>query len=211
VLKKDETHRAASGDETLMLELKGGRVEALAVLFDRYQRLVFTVAKRILRDSAEAEDLTQDVFIEIYRKANLYDPGKGSFKTWVLQYAYHRSFNRRKYLALRHSHRASPEIPQNQRAPEGAGSYDQLIRHRVCVETLKRGMAALTDKERVVIEWVSFEGLTLREASTRMRVSYVNVRNHYYRGLRKLRRIAVERSGTHHRQCKTGTAANSSI
>src|SRR5215470_3886568 len=153
VLKEDETHRAASGDETLMLELKGGRVEALAVLFERYQRLVFTVAKRILRDSAEAEDLTQDVFIEIYRKANLYDPGKGSLKNWVLQYAYHRSFNRRKYLSLRHSYSALPEITRNQRALDGRESYDRVVRHCVCIETLRRGMEVLTDNERVAIEW----------------------------------------------------------
>ena len=51
-----------------MLELKGGRVEALVVLFERSQRLIFDVAKRILRDSAEAEDLTKDIFIEIYRQ-----------------------------------------------------------------------------------------------------------------------------------------------
>src|SRR5262245_54069104 len=89
-----------------MEELKGGHVDALAVLFDRYRRLVFTVAKRILRDPAEAEDLTQDVFIEIYRKANLFDPRKGCVKAWVLQYAYHRSFNRRRYLSLRHPHNA---------------------------------------------------------------------------------------------------------
>jgi RNA polymerase sigma-70 factor (ECF subfamily) len=60
-----------------MEHLKSGRVDALAALFERYQRLVFAVARRILGDSAEAEDLAQDVFIEIYRKANLYDPEKG--------------------------------------------------------------------------------------------------------------------------------------
>ena len=97
----------ASGDETLMEQLQVGRVDALAVLFNRYRRLVFTVANSILRDSAEAEDLTQDVFIEICRKAQLYDSAKGSVKTWVLQYAYHRSFNRRRYLSLRHSHYVS--------------------------------------------------------------------------------------------------------
>src|SRR5215468_2967035 len=85
----------------------GGR-DALGVLFDRYYRLIFDVAKRILRDRGEAEDLMQDVFIEVYRKADLYDSSRGSVKTWLLQYAYHRSFNRRKYLALRSFYNASP-------------------------------------------------------------------------------------------------------
>jgi len=182
----------ASGDETLMEELQVGRVDALAVLFNRYRRLVFTVANSILRDSAEAEDLTQDVFIEICRKAQLYDSAKGSVKTWVLQYAYHRSFNRRRYLSLRHSHNSvGQEISQAQLELYGNAACDRVVQHRLCMEALRRGMKALKDKERVVIECVSFEGLTLREASARMRVSYVSARNHYYRGLKKLKRRLV--------------------
>jgi RNA polymerase sigma-70 factor (ECF subfamily) len=182
----------ASGDETLMEQLKIGRVEALAVLFNRYRRLVFSVANSILRDSAEAEDLTQDVFIEICRKANLYDSAKGSVKMWVLQYAYHRSLNRRRYLSLRHSHNSvGEEGSQAQLVLYGNAACDQLVQHRLCMEALRRGMKVLKDKERVVIECVSFEGLTLREASARMRVSYVSARNHYYRGLKKLKRRLV--------------------
>ena len=89
-------------DEELMNELKGGRQEALTYIFNRYYRLVFSVALKILRDRGEAEDLMQDVFIEIYRRIKLFNPAKGSAKTWILQYAYHRSLNRKKYLSLIH-------------------------------------------------------------------------------------------------------------
>lgn len=88
-------------DEELMEELKRGRQEALGFLFDRYYRLVFSVALKILRDRGEAEDLMQEVFIEIYRRIEVFNPDKGSAKTWILQYAYHRSLNRQKYLTLR--------------------------------------------------------------------------------------------------------------
>src|SRR5262245_22315798 len=88
-------------DEILVTEVHSGHADALAVLFDRYFRLVFKTAGRILRNRGEAEDLVHDVFIEIQKKAGRYDPNKGSVKTWIMQYAYHRSFNRRKYLALR--------------------------------------------------------------------------------------------------------------
>jgi RNA polymerase sigma-70 factor (ECF subfamily) len=208
VLKQDEGCHAVS-EETLMEQLKGGSMDALAALFDRYRRLVLTVATRILRDSAEAEDLTQDVFIEIHRKARLYDPSKGSVKTWVLQYAYHRSFNRQKYVSLRRSYSGSfLEIALAQASVRGNGVCEQTIPHRGPLEVLHRGMKGLTDKERAVIECVSLEGLTLREASTRMQVSYVNVRNHYYRGVNKLRRIAVEKAEIH--RCKPGSGAGAS-
>jgi len=58
---------------------------------------------------------------------------------------------------------------------------------------LERGMSELNDKERQIIEAMAFDGLTVREASERVRESYVNGRNHYYRGLRKLRAILAPR------------------
>src|SRR5690349_12308117 len=78
-------------DEELMEQLRIGRADALAVLFDRHYRLVFSVALLILHDHGEAEDLMQEVFLEVYRKIENYDPEKGNAKTWILQYAYHRS------------------------------------------------------------------------------------------------------------------------
>jgi len=153
---------------------------------------VFAVAARILRDSVEAEDLTQDVFIEIYRKAHLYDPRKGSVKTWVLQYAYHRSFNRRKHLSSAAFRNASEGMVCDSRFHDHE-SLDRVLRHRDCREVLVRGMKNLNHKERAVIEWVSFEGLTLREASARLGISYVNARNHYYRGIKRLKKIVGQR------------------
>jgi len=179
---------ANSGDETLMQQMQSGYANALSILFAQYHRLVFTVARRILRDSTEAEDLTQDVFIEIYRKAHLYDSRKGSVKTWVLQYAYHRSFNRRKHLSLAISYNASEATLLEYSGLHDNGGWDRLLGYHDWRDALVRGMKGLNYKERAIIESVSFEGLTLREASARLRVSYVNGRNHYYRGLKKLKK-----------------------
>ena len=88
-------------DEDLLQQLRDGVADALAILFDRHYRQVYSVARRILRDSGEAEDLMQEVFLEVYRDAEKFDPARGSVKTWILQYAYHRSLNRWKYLKLR--------------------------------------------------------------------------------------------------------------
>src|SRR5262245_22638930 len=88
-------------DEEIIAQVRQGHPDALLILFDRFHRLVLKVALRILRDPGEAEDLMQDVFFEIFNKADQFDAARGSVKTWVLQYAYHRSLNRRQYLALR--------------------------------------------------------------------------------------------------------------
>lgn len=166
--------------------LQGGSQDALSVLFERYYRLVFHTAYGIVRDRAEAEDVMQDVFLEIYRDAAKFDPKRGKLRTWLLQYAYHRSLNRRKYLATRgfyerselHRRTAESSVPIFHR--DGLSSHDW-------VTSIHKGMRLLKPKERQAIELVCYEGLLLREIAESLRDSLPNVRNHYYRGLKKLR------------------------
>jgi len=94
-------HLGNVSDEDLLRQLRSGTTDALSLLFDRHCRLVFSVAHRILRDSGEAEDLMQEVFLEIYRDAGKFDPARGSVKDWILQYATDRSLNRCQYLGPR--------------------------------------------------------------------------------------------------------------
>ncbi len=82
---------ARAADEDLIELLRGGSDEALTVLFDRYHRLVFHVALRIVRDPGEAEDVVQTVFLSIFRAATNFDRRKGLVRVWLLQYAYHRA------------------------------------------------------------------------------------------------------------------------
>jgi RNA polymerase sigma-70 factor (ECF subfamily) len=107
-------------DEVVMRSLQLGHHDALAVLFDRYQRLVMDIALRILRDPGEAEDLLQAVFLEIFRAAAQFDPAKGTTKVWLLQYVYHRSFNRRHYLSLRGLYENTPK-------PDGIAESSSIL------------------------------------------------------------------------------------
>jgi RNA polymerase sigma-70 factor, ECF subfamily len=174
-------------DEVLIDQIQQGRTDALAVLFDRYGRLVFTVARKILHNDAEAEDLMQEVFIEIYRKASLYESEKGTVKIWLLQYAYHRSLTRRRYLALRSFYHVSPTMTLTHLEIAADPDGFQAMTNREWHEQLEEGMKGLKDKERQIIKLVSIDGLTMREASARTRESYAACRNHYYRGLKKLK------------------------
>jgi len=77
-------------DEQLASTLISGEQEARTVLFDRYHKLVFSVAMRIVNDAGEAEEVVQTVFLDFFRGLAIYDPEKGILKVWLLQYAYHR-------------------------------------------------------------------------------------------------------------------------
>jgi RNA polymerase sigma-70 factor, ECF subfamily len=179
-------------DEILMAQLRMGNSDALAVLFDRYHSLVLSVASRILRDHGEAEDIMQSVFLEIFRSAAQYDESKGTTKVWILQYAYHRSFNRRRYLILRGFYDHPEEIVSSHRLPLRAygKSLDGLESTRVLQEALRR----LSKAQRDTLELAFYEGLTMREIEQKTGTSLDSVKHNYYRGLEKLRSILCEKT-----------------
>src|ERR1700730_7333027 len=88
-------------DEELMSGLQAKDSKALELLFDRYSRLVFGIALRILNDHSEAEEVVQEAFLYIYQKALLFDPLKGSAKGWVVQIAFSRARDRKAHLSRR--------------------------------------------------------------------------------------------------------------
>lgn len=176
-------------DLDLMARLQNGQQEALSPLFDRYHRLVVNISTKILRDRAEAEDVMQEVFLAIYQRADRFDAEKGSPKNWIIQFTYHKSLNRRKYLALRgalqDSHIEELESRDDcysQRA-ESADDYSP----EEMLSVVRQGLEDLTPKQREVVQLVCFEGLLLREIADRTKEPLGNVRHHYYRGIAKLR------------------------
>jgi RNA polymerase sigma-70 factor (ECF subfamily) len=178
-------------DDVLMAHLNSGHDDALAVLFDRYHRLVLKVALKILRDAGEAEDLLQNVFLEIYKAAAQFDPARGTTKVWILQYAYCRSMNRRQQLVSRKFYVSTdiseiPEFP-SPHTHSGLGSQETQCLVRASLKTLNSA-------QKRVLELAYFEGFSLREIAEETGESLGNVRHHYYRGLSTLRRY-LKQSG----------------
>jgi RNA polymerase sigma-70 factor (ECF subfamily) len=175
-----------SNDEALMELVQAGDRDALGALFDRYSRLVFGVAARILRDASEAQELVQDVFIYLYKKGRNFDPAKGSLKSWLVQIVYCRAFDRRDYLKA-HRFYDSCDIEE---LADSLESRDCLEGHAQRTEL--RGMvnaafSGLKERQRRTLEMFFFEGYSLREISLQLGEPFGNVRHHYYRGLAKLR------------------------
>ena len=175
-------------DADLVVEAARQNHDALAVLFDRYQRLVFHVARRIVQDEAEAEDLTQEVFFEIYRKASLYDPQRGSVKVWLLQYAYHRSFSRKTAL-LRRQQGREPLSAADFRAARATYDLWRGLTDDEWACALRQALASAHEKQRRTIELAFFDQLTLREIAEKTRQSFGNVRHYYYRGLKHVKDV----------------------
>jgi RNA polymerase sigma-70 factor (ECF subfamily) len=190
-------HLSALGDPDLLVHLRSGHNDALAVLFARYHRLVLSVAIKILGDPTEAEDVMQSVFLEIYRVAGQFKPSRGTVKVWLLQYAYHRSLNRRKYLKVRGLYKQSqPGV----RPSDSADAFDRqtapgLWTHPETCCLVREGLESLNYTQRIVLQMAYFEDMPLKEIAERTGSSLVNVRHHYYRALYRLRSLFLPGNG----------------
>ena len=85
-------------DEALLVQLQAGEMDALGLLFHRYSRLLLGIARRVLQDGNEAEDLVQDVFLFLFYKGKAFDPAKGLARSWLMQVTYHRAYDRRRII-----------------------------------------------------------------------------------------------------------------
>jgi RNA polymerase sigma-70 factor (ECF subfamily) len=186
---------SALEDTELIAEAARENHDALAVLFDRYQRLVFSVARRIVQDDGEAEDLSQEIFFEIYRKASRYDPQRGSVKVWLLQYTYHRSFTRKAALTHRRFYGREPVSAVDRRDLTNDSECRGGLTRDELAWAIRQALAVVHARHRDTLELALFEQLTMREIASRTSQSLGNVRHYYYRGLKHLRAVLNGGSG----------------
>jgi len=193
-LKDVSAELHALPDESLMTLLKLGRHEAMTPLFRRYRRLLLAISRYILHDHSEAEEVIQEVFFEIYRKIERFDPNRGTAKAWFIQCAYARSMDRREFLNYRQfcDHRQIPRVlPDRSAPPYHSDGLDENAYERQR-QIVRLALERLPEKQKKAVELACFEGLLLREIAVRIADSYENTRNHYYRGLRKLQELVNE-------------------
>lgn len=176
-------------DEVLLTGIQAGDAESLSCLFQRYARLVRAVSLRILKSAVEAEDLVQDLFLFIQRKAGTFDSTKSSGRSWIVQMAYQRAIERRRYLATRQFY-AQPalqsEVESVVSKPTTEDDYSpEAVFGR---NGLEKALAELSEDQRETLRLYFFEGYTLAEISEKVGQPVGNVRHHYYRALDKLRK-----------------------
>jgi RNA polymerase sigma-70 factor (ECF subfamily) len=180
-------------DEDLVAQLVAGTHDALTVLFERYCDMVFSIARRALKDNGEAEETLQQVFLDIYKAVKQFDREKASFKTWLLQFAYHRAINRKKHLAAKGFYNTEELVEQLLPVElyQGGGRTLQLCspEFRYLIEQL---LKTIQPRQRMAIEMTFFDGLTAEEIARQTGETPAVVRHNLYRGLSKLRVALLE-------------------
>jgi RNA polymerase sigma-70 factor (ECF subfamily) len=175
---------AAPTTEELMLRIAGGNENAFEELYDRLSSQVFGLVRRILKDQAQSEEVTQEVFVEAWQQATRYDPARGKAITWLLTLAHRRAVDR-----VRAS-QASKDRDLREGIKEFQSSYDDVedtaIAHdegRRVIEALDR----LSETQRDAIQLAYFGGYTHSEVAELLKIPVGTAKTRIRDGMNKLR------------------------
>ena len=181
-------------DEQLMCCVGRGDREALSNLFRRYAGAIRNIGKRILRDTGEADDLVQEVFLYIHRKSSLFDSSKGSARSWIVQVAYTQAFLRRRRLKSHGFYLSAiaDRSPETDCQSYSGAEYDQSVEGLFGRSSWHKALETLSEEQRETLRLHFFEGYTFAEIAEKLNQTHTNVRHHHYRGLEKLRKQLSE-------------------
>jgi RNA polymerase sigma-70 factor, ECF subfamily len=169
---------------TLIQSIAAGDQLALHALYEMAHRVVFTLIMRITANRETAEELTIDVFHDIWRRASRYDAANGTVLGWIMNQARSRAIDRLRFESRKKRSQGGDAPPLADVAPD---PHD-MLELREQAESLRAALAELTPDERQAIEMTFFAGLTHAEAAARLNQPLGTIKTRIRSGLHKLRR-----------------------
>jgi RNA polymerase sigma-70 factor, ECF subfamily len=170
--------------EELLVAVAAGDQRAFEVLFDRVSPQVLGVTQRVLRDRALAEEVSQEVLVEAWRKADRFDPDKGSASGWITTLAHRRAVDRVR------SEQASRDRDERVTRRDRSRDVD-LVADEVAVRLdhwqVRQALATLTDRQREAIELAYFQGHTYRDVARVLEIPEGTAKSRLRDGLLRLR------------------------
>jgi RNA polymerase sigma-70 factor (ECF subfamily) len=174
------------GDAALVARVAAGEEAALAALYDRYAPLLVGLAERILGDRGAAEDVVQEVLLEVWNRAATYDPSRSSVSTWLILRLRSRAVDRLRSTRVRSAAvEAAAKEPPAARHASQEGPANVWFSERQA--RVRRALAELPAEQREVLEWAFFGGFSQREIASRLALPLGTVKTRTLLALRKLR------------------------
>src|SRR5688572_20086743 len=132
-----------TSDEALLQRLADGDVNALGEVYDRYAAIVNGLALRILRDTADAEDVVQDVFVQVWRQSTRFDRERGSPQSWICTIARSRALDRLRRRRARHEDPGGADFPE----PAASAGAEPVL-----AATVEKALGTLPAEQRQPLE-----------------------------------------------------------
>lgn len=178
---------AVLDDVAAVARVARGEASGLEMLYDRHSTMVYSLALRIVRDTAEAEDVTQEVFTQAWSQAARYDTSRGAVAAWLLMMARSRALDRlRRRRAVLKSGPADDVLAA---IPDPGPSVELTTAADEQARTARAALASLPPAERTALELAYYEGLTHVEIAARTATPLGTVKTRIRTALRRVREM----------------------
>lgn len=174
-------------DSVLVERMIAGDEEALSTLYDRYAGMLFGMLVRILKDTHAAEEVLQDIFLQLWRGAAQFDANRGSLPAWLMVIARNRAISRLRSREWRQSHEDVDDF-STLVVPCSANLEDEAWR-RLMMEKLRSAMATMPAEQREAVELAYFEGMTQTEIAARTGAPLGTVKTRVRTAMQFLRKL----------------------
>jgi len=177
-------------DDELMDRLAARDLGAFEALYDRYGDLVYSVSLRVVGDTYVAEDVTQDVFVRVWRRPEQFDLRRGKFVTWLLSVARNRSIDHRRSQARRLRHAALPSVEEEEDVLPSEDSRDDPAAATVLSDecaAVRAALDVLPPEQKLAIQLAYFGGLTQQEIANKLGQPLGTVKTRIRLGMQKMR------------------------
>jgi RNA polymerase sigma-70 factor, ECF subfamily len=184
------SHIDEASDAQLVTSVARYSEVALAEVYRRHGRAVYGLARRVLNDATEAEDVTQEVFLRLWRAPDRFDPDRGSLRSFLLAQAHGRAVD-----AVRSSSsRRRREVRDAAHTAHAAYDMQHEVWDLALADQVARAMSERSDDERRAIELAYFEGQTYREVARSLEQPEGTVKSRIRTGMRRLK-VALADAG----------------
>ena len=183
-------------DEELMERVGGQDLAAFNVIYDRYGDLVYSVSLRVVGDTHVAQDVTQDVFVRVWRRPELFDRTRGKFITWLLSVARNRSIDERRSHGRRLRREALPPTTEEEEVLPSNDERDDPALATVLADerrAVRKALDVLPPEQKLAIQLAYFGGLTQAEVAEKLGQPLGTVKTRIRLGMQKMRGALEER------------------
>jgi RNA polymerase sigma-70 factor (ECF subfamily) len=186
---------SAAADAELLERLRGREQAALDVLYGRYGRPAYSLARRICVDDGLAEDVVQEVFLAVWREPGRFDATRGTVASWLMTLVHHKAVDAVRREATRRRHHPTTSEPDEGVAAAGPSAARQAL-GAVIAEQVRAALHRLPTEQRTAIGLAYYGGYTQREVASLTGVPIGTVKSRMFAGVARLRILLAPVLGT---------------